>query len=64
MCYEVPEESVRSIDTFEELVGLVERNLIYNATVSTTMFGKKVVTLFKADFYDSKRKITEKNFLK
>ena len=62
LCYEVPEESVRSIDTFEELVGLVERNLIYNATVGTTMFGKKVVTLFKADFYDSKRKITEKNF--
>ena len=62
LCYEVPEESVRSIDTFEELVGLVERNLIYNATVSTTIFGKKVVTLFKADFYDSKRKITEKNF--
>ena len=62
LCYEVPEESVRSIDTFEELVGLVERNLIYNATVSTTIFGKKVVTLFKADFYGSKRKITEKNF--
>lgn len=62
LCYAVPEENQRSIDTFEELVELVERNLIYNATVRTTIFGKKVVTLYKADLYDSKRKITEKNF--
>ena len=62
LCYEEPKESVRSIDTFEELVDVVSRDLLYNATVSVTMYGKKVVNLFKADFYDNKRKITEKNF--
>lgn len=62
LCYEEPKESVRSIDTFEELVEIVSNDLLYNATVGTTLLGKKVVNLFKADFYDSKRKITKKNF--
>jgi hypothetical protein len=62
LCYEEPRENVRSVDTFEELVEIVSNDLLYNATVGTTFFGKKIVTLFKADLYDSKRKITEKNF--
>ena len=62
LCYAEPKESERSIDTFEELVELVSNDSLYNATVGTTIFGKKVVTLYKADLYDNKRKITEKNF--
>ena len=60
--YEEPRENIKNIDTFEELVELVSDDLLYNAIVSTTIFGKKVVTLYKANLYDNKRKITEKNF--
>lgn len=60
--YSEPEEFTRNIDIFEELIELVEDNAIFNATVEMTLFGKKKVKLYKADFYDSKRIITEKNF--
>ena len=62
LCYAEPKENERSIDTFEELVELVSNDSLYNATVGTTIFGKKVVTLYKGYLYDNKRKITEKNF--
>lgn len=60
--YSEPNEFTREIDTFAELVDLVEQDAIFNATIIMSLFGKKKVKLYKADFYDNRRIITEKNF--
>ena len=67
LCYAEPEEMQRTVDTFEELVELVEKDFIYNAEIVTTLFGKKKVKLFNADLFgymieDYHVRITEKNF--
>lgn len=60
--YSEPTEFTREIDTFDELVDLVENDVIFNATIIMSLFGKKKVKLCKADLFDNKRIITEKNF--
>jgi hypothetical protein len=67
LCYTEPEEMQRTVDTFEELLELVEKDFIYNAEILTTLFGKKKVKLFNADNYGFMTEswneyITEKNF--
>ena len=62
LCYSEPKESVNSIDTFEQLVDIVQDNLLYNAELERTIFGKIRVKLFKANFYGNRKIITEKNF--
>ena len=68
LCYTEPEEMERTVDTFEELVELVEMDFIYNAEISYTLFSnKKKVKLFNADLFGYMVEnwnvyITEKNF--
>lgn len=68
LCYAEPEEMQRTVNTFEELVELVEMDFIYNATITYTLFGnKKKVKLFNADLFGFMTEnynvyITEKNF--
>lgn len=63
LCYSEIDDFTRKVDTFEELVALVEDDAIFNAKVETSMFtGKKTVVLYKADLYDNKRVITKKKF--
>jgi hypothetical protein len=67
LCYAEPEEMQRTVNTFEELLELVEKDFIYNAEILTTLFGKKKVKLFNADFFGYMVEsynvyVTEKNF--
>ena len=68
LCYTEPEEMQRTVDTFEELVELVEKDFIRNAELRYTLFGnKKKVKLFNAELFGYMTEnwnvyITEKNF--
>jgi hypothetical protein len=67
LSYTEPKEMQRTVNTFEELLELVEKDFIYNAEILTTLFGKKKVKLFNADFFGYMVEsynvyVTEKNF--
>lgn len=66
--YKEPKKDILNIDTFEELVSLVEEDYIYNAKIKTSFFTKKkIVSLFNASAFgymceSTTIEITEKKF--
>ena len=63
LSYDVPKETRIEINTFDELLELIENDCIFNASIELSMFKKeKIAILYKTNFYDSKRVIKRKTF--
>ena len=63
LSYDVPKETRIEINTFDELLELIENDCIFNASIELSMFKKeKIAILYKTNLYDSKRVIKRKTF--